>query len=89
MFSLNKLGLASIFAGAVLAQQPGTQKQNFFPPLQSQECSAVNKCVSKNTHIVSDMNWRWRHNKGGYASCDTICSDDYRCSNECEVEGME
>ena len=54
-----------------------------------QECSAKNVCHTVNTSIVIDAAWRWHHAKGGYGKCDTVCSDENRCNNECEVEGLD
>ncbi len=89
MFSFTKLGVASVIAGAALAQQPGTVKPNFLPPMQISECTAQNQCTTINTSLVSDMNWRWKHNIANYDPCDSICSDSNKCSDECALEGME
>ncbi len=89
MISFTKLGVASMIAGAVLGQQVGTVTPNYMPPMHITECTAKNQCHTVNTNLAFDMNWRWKHNKANYDSCDSICngSNDTLCSDNCALEG--
>jgi cellulose 1,4-beta-cellobiosidase len=73
-----------------VAQQPGTQKQNFLPGL-----TTVENGQTLNSKIVLDANWRWIHQTGTYTNCfdsgwnTQFCPDPFSCARNCQLEGVE
>jgi cellulose 1,4-beta-cellobiosidase len=86
---------ASVFAASVLAQVPGTLTPEVHPSLTSQQCTKAHGCVSVNTSIVLDAQYRWMHNVGGYTNCvnngfnSTFCPDAVTCAKNCALEGVD
>jgi cellulose 1,4-beta-cellobiosidase len=85
------------FASAVstaLAQQAGTQKEEFHQPFPMQVCSKSGGCTAESTAAVMDANWRWLHNVGGYENCydggwnATFCPDSDSCCKNCALDGI-
>jgi cellulose 1,4-beta-cellobiosidase len=74
------LGL-SLLAGAALAQQPGAYTPEVHPLLPTQTCSRAHGCVTANTSVVLDSNYRWLHNVGGYSPCVPGGFDPTFCPN--------
>lgn len=72
------------------SQLAGTVKKNEFP---SFPINVMGKTVQ--TSLVLDQNWRWVHNKGGYTNCydngwnAQFCPDPIKCSQNCELEGVD
>lgn len=86
---------ASVFAASVPAQVPGTLTPEVHPSLTSQQCTKARGCVSVNTSIVLDAQYRWIHNVGGYTNCvnngfnSTLCPDPATCAKNCALEGVD
>jgi cellulose 1,4-beta-cellobiosidase len=75
--------LILLAANGILAQSPGTQKNEAHPTMNIQECTAKNVCQTKSASITLDLNWRWLHNVGGYTNCYTGNTwDATLCPNE-------
>ncbi|TVY50339.1 Exoglucanase 1, partial [Lachnellula cervina] len=87
--------LTASFIAFVSAQQPGTYTAEVHPTLTSQQCTKVGGCVTVNTSIVLDANYRWLHNVGGYDNCvaqgfnTSVCPDAESCSKDCALEGVD
>jgi cellulose 1,4-beta-cellobiosidase len=87
--------LAAFLATLVAAQQPGELTPEVHPLLPSQKCTTAGGCVTSNTSIVLDANFRWLHNKGGYTNCvvngfdPTICPNTTACAANCVLEGVD
>lgn len=84
------LGLAS-FANA---QNPGTVSPEIHPQLTTAKCTTEGGCITQNTSVVLDYNYRWIHTAEGYDSCTTstglnatLCPDEATCAQNCVVEG--
>lgn len=81
----------------VLAQHAGTQVQEVHLPMKSEFCSkSLGGCLTEDTTVVLDQNWRWVHNVGGYKNCfdreqwiDKWCPDPETCSQNCALEGVD
>ncbi|OCL07667.1 glycoside hydrolase family 7 protein [Glonium stellatum] len=88
------LALLSLITYAV-AQQPGAYTPEVHPSLPSQRCTTSGGCVSVNSSIVLDANYRWLHNVGGYTNCvnggfnTTFCPDVETCAKNCALEGVD
>ncbi|TVY78471.1 Exoglucanase [Lachnellula suecica] len=86
---------ASLLVASVSAQQPGAYTPEVHPSLSSQKCTTSGGCVTVNTSVVLDANYRWLHNVGGYQNCvaqtfnASICPDAESCSKECALEGVD
>jgi len=96
-----RLATALILLTLTLAQQPGHQKVDGYPPLEISRCTKSGGCVTAKQSIVIDSNWDWLHPMGHYTNCYTgnswntsICSDPKTCASNCAldadtVEGYE
>jgi cellulose 1,4-beta-cellobiosidase len=86
---------ASVLAATVRAQVPGTLTPEIHPSLTSQQCTKAGGCVTVNTSIVLDSQYRWMHNVGGYTNCvstgfnSTFCPDAATCAKKCALEGVD
>jgi cellulose 1,4-beta-cellobiosidase len=65
-----KIYLVACILALALAQNVGTQKQEYHIPVPFTECDASG-CQTKHGEITLDENWRWVHNVGGYDNCFT------------------
>ncbi|TVY31989.1 putative 1,4-beta-D-glucan cellobiohydrolase B, partial [Lachnellula subtilissima] len=87
--------LATSLIPFVSAQQPGTYTPEVHPTLTSQQCTKAGGCVTVNTSVVLDSNFRWLHNVGGSDSCvsqgfnTSVCADAESCSTDCALEGVD
>jgi cellulose 1,4-beta-cellobiosidase len=95
-FSLAICLAASALITSAAAQQPGTLTAEVHPTLTSQQCTIAGGCVTVNTSIVLDAQYRYMHNVGGYANCvvngafnTTFCPDVATCAKECALEGVD
>ena len=86
---------ASVWTASVLAQVPGTLTPEVHPSLTSQSCTKAGGCVTLNTSVVLDSQYRWMHNVGGYTNCvnngfnSTFCPDAATCAKGCALEGVD
>jgi cellulose 1,4-beta-cellobiosidase len=87
--------VAASLAVAVSAQQLGTNTPEVHPLFPTQECTVSGGCVTKNTSIVLDSNYRWTHTVDGYDNCKpgglnaTLCPDAETCAKNCALEGAD
>ena len=95
MFRTSAL-LAFSFAAVAYGQQAGTQTAENHPVLTSQKCTTAGGCVTQQTSIVLDANWRWLHDVDGYTNCytgntwdATLCPDDATCATNCALDGAD
>jgi cellulose 1,4-beta-cellobiosidase len=91
-----KLSLtASVLATSVLAQVPGTLTPEVHSSLATQQCTNAGGCVTMNTSIVLDSQYRRMHNVGGHTNCvntgfnSTFCPDAATCAKSCALEGVD
>jgi len=88
-------GLAATLIPFVSAQQPGTYTPEVHPTLTSQQCTKAGGCITVNTSVVLDSNYRWLHNVGGSDNCTSqgfntsVCADVESCSTDCALEGVD
>lgn len=80
----------------VMSQQAGEVKPNFNLPLPIARCTKENGCVEEPTTVTMDANWRWLHEKGGFANCfvdgswsAAACRTGADCASNCVIEGIE
>ena len=84
-----------LLAAYAAAQQAGMYTPEAHPSLPSQRCSTPGGCVSVNTSIVLDSNYRWLYNVGGYTNCvnggfnTTFCPNVETCAKNCPLEGVD
>lgn len=79
------------------AQHAGKAAQEVHLPVKSEFCSkSAGGCVTEDTTIVLDQNWRWVHDVGGYTNCyhnmewdPKFCPDPLTCAKNCAVEGVD
>ena len=83
-------------AAMALGQQVGTNTAEVHPDLPSQQCTASGGCVTQNTKVVLDSNWRWLHTTSGYTNCYTgnewdasLCPDGATCAANCALDGAD
>ena len=95
MFRASAL-LAFSLAAMVYGQQAGTATAETHPQLTSQKCTAAGGCVTQQTSIVLDSNWRWLHDVNGYTNCytgnqwdATLCPDGVTCAQNCALDGAD
>ena len=95
MFRASAL-VAFSFAAVVYAQQAGTQTAEVHPQLTSQKCTTSGGCVTQQTSVVLDANWRWLHSVEGYTNCytgnqwdTTLCPDGVTCAQNCALDGAD
>mmetsp|Transcript_96589 Transcript_96589/g.144585 ORF Transcript_96589/g.144585 Transcript_96589/m.144585 type:complete len:482 (+) Transcript_96589:79-1524(+) len=82
--------------GMVVAQQPGTNEVELGPRMPLKQCTVAAGCSVSDRSITLDANWRWIHNKDGYANCyqddstwdPRFCPDGARCAANCALEGV-
>ncbi|KAF2494759.1 cellobiohydrolaseI [Lophium mytilinum] len=86
----------SLVVSYTTAQQPGELTPEAHPSLSSKRCTLAGGCVSVNSSIVLDSNYRWLHNVGGYTNCvgssgfdPEICPDIETCAANCTLEGVD
>jgi len=92
-----KLSLAAaLLVASVVAQQPGTLTPEVHPTLSSQTCTTAGGCVTVNTSVVLDAQYRYFHNVGGYTNCvsngafnTTFCPNMTACAANCALEGVD
>jgi len=83
-----------LFFSLTTSQQPGSQKQNEWPPLTvSLDCTVADGCSDRNAALVIDSNWMWTHKKGTYTNCYTgnawdksLCPDGSTCAKNCALD---
>lgn len=86
---------ASLLVASAVAQVPGTLTPEVHPSLTSQQCTKAGGCVTVNTSVVLDSQYRYTHNVGGYTNCVSsgfdpkICPDVETCARSCEIEGAD
>ena len=56
-------------ASAVLAQSPGSLKNEQHPALSVQTCTKAAGCTTEQASVVIDSNWRWLHKTGQAQNC--------------------
>ncbi|RLN64642.1 hypothetical protein BBJ29_001792 [Phytophthora kernoviae] len=78
----------------VRAQQTGTSTPEVHPSLPSKQCSKSGGCVTEDTSVVLDANWRWLHQVDDYKNCytgnqwdSTLCATPELCAKNCALEG--
>jgi cellulose 1,4-beta-cellobiosidase len=98
MPAFSKVALFSSLIAFVAAQQPGSVTAETHPNLPSQQCTRNGGCVTKNTKIVVDANWRWLRNNAAnqYNNCytgnsfdATLCPNNAACAANCALEGAD
>ncbi|TDL22747.1 cellulase [Rickenella mellea] len=94
------LRASSLLSFALLAvvygQQIGTNTPEVHPSMTSQTCTTAGGCVTQQTSIVLDSNWRWLHTTSGYTNCYTgnawdtsLCPDPVTCAANCALDGAD
>jgi cellulose 1,4-beta-cellobiosidase len=90
--------VATCFAAVVLGQLAGSLTPEVHPSLPTMKCTKSGGCVTVNTKITLDANWRWLHNaaSGAYNNCydgnkwdATLCPDPTTCMKNCALEGVD
>ncbi|CAK4204467.1 unnamed protein product [Aphanomyces euteiches] len=88
--------LASALVAFSNGQQIGAYSPEVHPVLQTQTCTKAGGCITQDSKIVLDSNWRWVHEIGGYYAChnqngwnSTICPDATTCAKNCAYEGVD
>ena len=91
----SKAALLSLLAGAVSAQQVGTNTAENHPRLTTQKCTASG-CTNEQHSVVLDANWRWVHTTSGYTNCYTgntwdasLCPNNQQCAANCALDGAD
>ncbi|MCJ1310217.1 Exoglucanase 1 [Agyrium rufum] len=92
------LALASSLLALAYSQSIGTNTAEVHPVLTTQKCTTAGGCVTQNTNIVLDANWRWVHSNaaGSLTNCyngnewdTTLCPDPKTCAANCALEGAD
>jgi cellulose 1,4-beta-cellobiosidase len=90
--------LSLTFAAMAFGQQVGTLTAEVHPSLPAQKCTKAGGCVTVNTKIVLDANWRWLHTTqpNSYTNCydgnkwnAALCPDPKTCASNCALEGVD
>jgi cellulose 1,4-beta-cellobiosidase len=88
--------VAFTLAAMAYGQQVGTQTAETHPQLPSMKCTTSGGCVTQNTKVVLDANWRWLHSTSGYTNCYTgnewdasLCPDGQTCAANCALDGAD
>lgn len=89
-----RAAVLALTLACVVAQQPGTQKQEVHLPLTLSECTGTG-CTGAATSVTLDGNWRWTRKEGGYQNCYTgtswdqsACDTPEDCAKNCALEGV-
>ncbi|KAF3916422.1 Exoglucanase [Orbilia brochopaga] len=91
-----KFSLATlVFCRLAAAQSAGTGTPEVHPKLTTYKCTTSGGCVSQDTSVVLDFNYRYIHS--GSTSCKTssggpvssLCPNEATCSQNCQVEGVD
>lgn len=92
----NIVSAVALWLLAANAQNPGTVTPEVHPILRTAKCTTHGGCVTQNTAVVLDYNYRWIHTAAGYDSCTTstglnasLCPDEATCAQNCVVEGAD
>jgi cellulose 1,4-beta-cellobiosidase len=90
-----KLLCFAILVCLTIAQNAGTQKQEYHIPFPYSECTKSAGCKTSQGSITLDENWRWMHNVNGYDNCFTgtewnrnYCPDPQSCTRNCAIDGV-
>ncbi len=93
---LTQLSVLVSLVALVQGQQIGKETAETHPKMSWQKCSGQGSCTTVSGEVVLDSNWRWVHDKNGYANCytgnewnSTICKDGASCASNCAVEGAD
>ncbi|CAK4911603.1 unnamed protein product [Aphanomyces euteiches] len=89
--------LTSALVAQTHAQQIGSSTTEVHPVLQTQTCTKSGGCVTQNTKIVLDSNWRWLHQVGNFSPCrndagvwnTAVCADGVSCAKNCALENID
>lgn len=94
IFLLFFVVLATIFSA--FAQQVGTNQAENHPRISIQSCTGTGSCMTEQSSVVIDANWRWLHKTNDYVNCytgttwnPTYCSDPVACANNCALDGAD
>jgi len=83
---------------SVIAQQSGNYENEEKPTITLKECTNSGGCISTQSKLTLDSNWRWVHETSGYENCYTgnrwtsskctPTSDPGQCAQNCALEGV-
>mmetsp|Transcript_28224 Transcript_28224/g.81049 ORF Transcript_28224/g.81049 Transcript_28224/m.81049 type:complete len:547 (+) Transcript_28224:63-1703(+) len=94
MASMARCVGAAGMLSAALGQQVGPLGPEGHLRMAIEQCTTAGGCVTEDTQIVMDMNWRWLHNIDAYNNCLTdswdpeLCPDPETCAKKCALEGV-
>jgi len=91
-----KLLLLAVVAAMVRGQLTGNLKGNIELDMKLSVCTDPGSCVTENTAVTLDHNWRWLHKVGDATNCytgnlwdKTLCPDPATCTQNCCLDGVD